>query len=95
MAKNQTILSTGITYSGNPVREWYTCAAAPMLPIGTRIYVPYFKACPNKGIFVVEDRGSAVVDDGRYGPCIDVYLTDYTAVKEFGGKALEVFILGD
>ena len=83
----------GITYSGNPVREWYTCAAAPMFPLGTVFYIPYFKDSPSGGIFVVEDRGSAVVDDGRYGPCIDIYLDDYQAVKEFGGKELEVFVL--
>lgn len=83
----------GITASGRPVREWYTCAAAPMFPFGTVLYIPYFKDAPNRGVFVVEDRGSGVVDNGRYGPCVDIYLKEHDEVEAFGGKALEVYVL--
>ena len=78
----------GITASGEPVKEWYTVAAGPELPFGIRVYIPYFKDKPNKGIFVVKDRGGAIKRN-----CIDVYMSDGNACREFGVKQLDVWIL--
>ena len=79
----------GITASGEHVREWYTVAAGPDVPFGTVIYIPYFKDKPNKGIFVVKDRGSAIDNND-----IDVYMTTPEACFEHGEKYLDVYILG-
>lgn len=82
-----------ITASGNKAQEWYTVAAGPELPFGTKVYIPYFKDKPNRGIFVVEDRG---VGNGH----LDVYfgdpVVDKTAVlkaREFGRRQLEVWVM--
>lgn len=78
----------GITASGERVREWYTVAAGPELPFGTKVYIPYFRDYPNKGLFIVQDRGGAIKRN-----CIDVYISDWYACREFGVKQLEVYIL--
>lgn len=78
----------GITYSGNYVKPYHTIAAGPEVPIGTRVYIPYFANWPNKGIFVVDDRGGGI----KYR-CIDIFNPDTKWVKEFGVKYLEVYIL--
>lgn len=79
----------GITASGESVEEWYTVAAGPELKFGTRVYIPYFRDAPNKGIFVVKDRGGAIKRN-----CIDVYMADGNACRVFGVKMLEVYVLG-
>ena len=78
----------GITASGERVREWYTVAAGPELPFGTQVYIPYFADKPNKGIFTVQDRGSAVKNG-----CIDVYIADNATCWEFGRQRLEVWVM--
>lgn len=78
----------GITASGERVKEWHTIAAGPELPFGTRVYLPYFRDKPNRGIFVVKDRGGAVKNG-----CLDVFINDYDACMEFGVKYLEAYIL--
>lgn len=78
----------GITASGNYVQEWYTVAAGPGIPFGTRIYIPYFADYPNGGVFVVQDRGGAI---GDYN--IDVYVYDKATALNFGRQSLEVQIL--
>lgn len=80
----------GITASGEPVKEWYTVAAGPELPFGTKVYISYFREYPNKGIFVVKDRGSAIKQN-----CIDVYIADGNACREFGVKMLDIYVLGE
>ena len=45
----------GETASGYMVKEWHTVAAGPELEFGTKVYIPYFKDKPNKGIFTVHD----------------------------------------
>jgi 3D (Asp-Asp-Asp) domain-containing protein len=77
-----------ITASGERVKEWYTVAAGPELPFGTQIFIPYFADKPNKGIFTVQDRGSAVKDG-----CIDVYIADNAECWEFGRQKLEVWVM--
>ncbi len=78
----------GITASGEKVKEWYTVAAGKSIPFGTRIYIPYFKDKPNKGIFTVEDRGGGVGDNQ-----IDVYMKNYQDCMNFGRQKLEVWII--
>lgn len=78
----------GITASGRYVEEWNTIAAGPELPFGTKVYIPYFKDAPNRGIFTVQDRGGAI-KNGR----IDVYMKSYEACMEFGRQQLEVYVL--
>lgn len=84
----------GITANGNKTQEWYTIAADPSIPFGTEIYIPYFADKPNRGIFVVEDRGGSITT-GK----LDIYFgdpaVDDTALSralEFGRRELEVFI---
>lgn len=60
------------TKSGTFAREWYSIAADPaVLPEGTVVYIPALRSSPSKGLFVVEDIGSAIK-----GKRIDVYLRD-------------------
>lgn len=77
-----------ITTSGNEVEEWFTVAAGPEIPFGTRIYIPHFKDYENNGIFVVEDRGGSIKEN-----CIDVYIANQETVDKFGVKYLDVYIL--
>lgn len=78
----------GISASGQKVKEWCTIAAGKSIPFGTQIYIPYFANKPNKGIFTVQDRGSAI-KDGR----IDVYIGNHADCMDFGRRQLEVYIL--
>lgn len=78
----------GITASGAYVQEWYTVAAGPSIPFGTRVYIPYFADYPNGGIFVVQDRGGAIGDGN-----IDIYVYDKATALNFGRQALEVQVL--
>lgn len=80
----------GITASGNKVKDWYTVAAGPSVPFGTKIYIPYFKDYPNKGIFTVEDRGSAIRDG-----CLDIFIRSGSDCYKFGVKYLEVYFIED
>lgn len=86
--KNPDHPEYGITASGTRVKEWHTIAAGPSIPFGTQIFIPYFEDKPNKGTFIVEDRGSAVKDG-----CIDIYMPDYDDCMDFGVRELDVFIL--
>ena len=79
----------GITASGEYVREWHTIAAGPELPMGTMVYIPYFADRPNKGVFVVKDRGGAI-DNGD----LDIYMTTAKAAFKHGDPNLDVYILG-
>lgn len=79
----------GITASGVRVKEWHTIAAGPEIPFNTKVFIPYFQDKPNKGIFTVEDRGSAITEN-----CLDVYMTSNDDCNDFGLQYLEVFILG-
>lgn len=78
----------GITASGKKVKAWHTVAAPKEIPFGTKIYIPYFKDKPNKGIFVIEDRGGAIK-----GNRLDVYMESLSEALEFGRRKLEVYIL--
>lgn len=80
----------GETASGYMVQEWHTVAAGSELEFGTRLYIPYFKDKPNKGIFTVEDRGSAIKNG-----CIDIYMPDSEDCKKFGVRYLEAYVIDE
>jgi len=79
--------TNGITASGSKATSWYTIAAGKGYPIGTRIYIPYFKDKPNGGWFVVQDRGGAISNSK-----IDIYMDSHSQALQFGRKNLECYI---
>lgn len=78
----------GNTASGQSVKEWHTIAAGPEIPFGTQVFIPFFQDKPNSGVFVVQDRGSAITEN-----CLDVYMPIYSDCMEFGVKNLDVYVL--
>lgn len=79
--------SNGITASGAPASEWYTLAAGSSYPIGTVIYIPYFKDKPNGGWFVVQDRGGAISSSR-----LDVYMGSHGQALQFGRRDLTCYV---
>ena len=77
----------GITASGARAVAWYTVAAGKSYPMGTIIYIPYFKDKPNGGWFVVQDRGGAIKDNK-----LDVFMNTYNECIQFGRRNLECYI---
>ncbi len=77
----------GRTASGAMASAWYTVAAGKGYPIGTIIYIPYFKNQPNGGWFVVQDRGGAISNNK-----IDIYMNTYNECISFGRRNLECYI---
>lgn len=77
----------GITASGAKASSWYTVAAGKNYPMGTVIYIPYFKNKPNGGWFVVQDRGGAISSSK-----LDVYMDTYNECIKFGRQNLECHI---
>lgn len=77
----------GITASGARAKAWYTVAAGKSYPMGTIIYIPYFKDKPNGGWFVVQDRGGAIKDNK-----LDVFMNTYNECIQFGRRNLECYI---
>lgn len=79
----------GITAAGTRVREHHTLAVDPeVIPLGSWVYVPYFKDCPNGGWFLAEDTGGAIK-----GLRIDVYMPVKEEALKFGVKTLEIYVL--
>ncbi len=79
--------SNGITSSGTKASEWYTLAAGKSYPIGTVIYIPYFKDKPNGGWFVVQDRGGAISSNK-----IDIYMNTHSKALQFGRHSLTCYV---
>lgn len=77
----------GITASGAKATAWYTVAAGKGYPMGTVIYIPYFKNQPNGGWFVVQDRGGAITNNK-----LDIYMNTYNECIKFGRRNLECYI---
>ena len=77
----------GITSSGAKASSWYTIAAGKAYPVGTIVYIPYFKNKPNGGWFVVQDRGGAISNNR-----IDIYMGTYGECINFGRRNLECYI---
>lgn len=85
--KTETDKDYEITSSGAIAKSWYTVAAGKCYPIGTVMYIPYFKDKPNGGWFVVQDRGSAIKNGN-----VDVYMDTISECKQFGRRNLECYI---
>ncbi len=86
--KNPTYPSFRITRMGTLAKDWQTIAAdLTKMPLGTIVYIPYFNDMPNKGIFRVEDSGSAV-----NGNDIDIFISDIQKALKFK-KNLEVYAI--
>lgn len=79
--------SNGITSSGAKASSWYTIAAGKTYPIGTVIYIPYFKNKPNGGWFVVQDRGGAISSNK-----IDIYMGSHRQALQFGRHNLTCYV---
>ena len=79
--------TNGVTSSGALAKEWYTIAAGKGYPIGTVIYIPALADKPNKGWFVIEDRGGAITNNK-----IDIYMDSHTSALIFGRRNLECHI---
>lgn len=79
--------TTGTTSSGAKASSWYTLAAGKGYPIGTVIYIPYFKDKPNGGWFVVQDRGGSISNNK-----IDIYMGTHSQAIQFGRKTLECYV---
>lgn len=79
--------TNGITSSGAKASEWYTIAAGKCYPIGTVIYIPYFKDKPNGGWFVVQDRGGAISSNR-----IDVFMGSHSQALQFGRRNLTCYV---
>jgi 3D (Asp-Asp-Asp) domain-containing protein len=86
--KSEDDANYGITASGEQVKEWYTVAAPKSIPFGTKLYIPYFANSPNKGIFVVQDRGGAI-KEGH----LDIYMRNLQDALNFGRRYLEVYVI--
>ena len=82
----------GIGASGKRVEEYHSIAAGPELPFGTKVFIPAFQDKPNRGIYTVEDRGSAITEN-----CLDIFLGESKRDEcmEFGVQYLDVFVLDD
>jgi 3D (Asp-Asp-Asp) domain-containing protein len=70
------------TASGRDPVPWYTVAAGPSLPFGTRLFVEDF------GEFEVMDRG---VSDGA----LDILVNNHSEIPSYGVTAKSVYIIGD
>lgn len=77
----------GITASGAAAKSYYTVAAGGAYPIGTIMYIPYFKDAPNGGWFVVQDRGGAISNNR-----VDIYFDTVGECIQFGRRNLECYI---
>lgn len=78
---------TAYTASGAKATAWYTVAAGKGYPIGTIIYIPYFKDKPNGGWFVVQDRGGSISNNK-----LDIYMSTNNECVKFGRRNLECYI---
>ena len=79
--------TNGITASGAKASQWCTIAAGSCYPMGTVIYIPYFKNKPNGGWFVVQDRGGAISSNR-----IDVFMSSHSQALQFGRRNLTCYV---
>ncbi len=74
----------GITSTGT-TPKWGTIAVDPsVIPYGTKVYIPQLGET-----FIAEDCGSAIK-----GNKIDIYMNDEGAVKNWGRKTIDIYIVG-
>lgn len=79
--------TNAMTSSGVKASSWCTLAAGKSYPIGTIIYIPYFKDKPNGGWFIVQDRGGAISNSK-----LDVYMGTHSQALQFGRRNLECYV---
>lgn len=79
--------TNGITASGAKASQWCTIAAGSCYPMGTVIYIPYFKNKPNGGWFIVQDRGGAISSNR-----IDVFMGSHNQALQFGRRNLTCYV---
>ena len=79
--------TNGITASGVKASSWNTIAAGKAYPVGTIIYIPYYKNKPNGGWFIVQDRGGAIQNNK-----LDIYMNTHLQALQFGRKNLECYV---
>lgn len=79
--------TNGITASGAKASQWCTIAAGRCYPIGTIIYIPYFKDKPNGGWFVVQDRGGAISSNR-----LDIFMGSHGQALQFGRRNLTCYV---
>lgn len=77
----------GMTSSGVNASSWYTLAAGSSYPLGTIVYIPYFKDKPNGGWFMVQDRGGSISNNK-----LDIYMGTHTQATQFGRRNLECYV---
>jgi 3D (Asp-Asp-Asp) domain-containing protein len=78
----------GVTANGDMVYDWFTIAAGPGVPFGTKIYIPAFSDYPNGGVFTVTDRGGAIKNG-----CIDVFIRDTKVSDKFGVRYMNTYVI--
>ena len=78
-----------ITKRGNKLIPYKYIAVDPKtIPLGTKVYIPYFKNYPNKGIFIADDVGGAIK-----GNRIDVLLRNDKEARTFGRRNIDLYII--
>ena len=83
--KRQTAYTGHSTTSTGTTPKWGTIAVDPsVIPYGTKVYIPQFGKT-----FIAEDCGSAIK-----GNKIDIYMNDEGAVKNWGRKTIDIYIVG-
>lgn len=80
--------TNGITASGTHATPFRTVAAWSGLPFGTKVYFPALSGNPNKGVYVVEDRGGAITSSR-----IDIFFANHSQALQFGRRNLEMYVL--
>ena len=76
------------TADGSRPKQYHTIATSKDYKFGTNVYLPYFKGAINSGIFEVEDRGGAIVNDR-----IDVFFNSHQEALNFGRRTITMYVL--
>jgi len=89
------VADTKIRYA----KESITIAAHPDFAFGTKVYIPQLKNKFDDGVFIVQDRGSAVTKKrASHGKCyvFDVYVNTHNKVKsnaKHNAEYMTIYIL--
>ncbi|SHH37914.1 3D domain-containing protein [Tepidibacter thalassicus] len=71
------------TYMGTTVRKGVIAVDPKVIPLGSKVYIPYMKM-----VCTAEDIGGAIK-----GNKIDIYMNSLSRAKKFGMKKLKVYVL--
>jgi 3D (Asp-Asp-Asp) domain-containing protein len=71
------------SYSGKRLKKGMIAADLKVLPLGTKVYIPYFDM-----VFTVEDTGSAIRNKR-----LDILMNTKAEAWDFGIRNLEIIIL--